>query len=151
MRVIIPSIPLHLREKITKAILIFWGIYMLFIVPINHFLFPSWYHGELGIPFGDNFDIWAVWLIAAYSIGLGFACFIAASDPLRYYATVVEIFVGTLAMAFAVIISIFVLGTNPYLWTTLFTGLMLILFCVLIILIYPLTPLKYLKENDRVN
>ncbi|GAG55146.1 unnamed protein product [marine sediment metagenome] len=121
---------------------------MLMVVPINHFFFPSWYHGELGISFGDNFDIWAVWLIAAYSIGLGVACFIAASDPMRYYATVVEIFVGTLAMAFVVMISTLMLGTNPYLWTTSFTGLTLIAFCVLIILIYPLTPVKYLQENN---
>lgn len=121
---------------------------MLIIVPINHFLFPSWYHGELGIDFGDNFDIWAVWLIAAYSIGLGVACFIAASDPMRYYSTVVEIFVGTLAMAFVLMISTVVLGTNPYLWTTLFTGFLLIVFCVVIILVYPLTPLKYLREDN---
>jgi hypothetical protein len=148
LKAIIPSISLQVREKMSKKILIFWGIYMLIIVPINHFLFPTWYHGELGINFGDNFDIFAVWLIAAYSIGLGVACFIAASDPLRYYATIVEIFIGTLAMAFVVLISTFLLGTNPYLWTTSLTGIILIVFCVLIILVYPLTPMKYLKEDN---
>ena len=122
---------------------------MLIIVPINHFLVPWWYHGEMGISFGDNFDLWAVWLIAAYSIGLGVACFIAASDPMRYYSTVVEVFIGTLAMALVVIIGTILLDTDPFLLTTLFTGFVLIIFCVLIILIYPLKPLKYLKEETQ--
>ena len=117
------------------------------IVPINHFLFPTWYHGDMGISFGDSFDIWAVWLIAAYSIGLGFACFIAAIDPLRYYATVVDIFFGTLLMAIVVIAGIFLLGTDPYLWTTWFTALVLIIFCIAILLVYPLTPVKYIKDK----
>ena len=146
MITIIPSISLKIRVKIIRIILILWGIYMLVIVPINHFFFPAWYHGDMGIPFGDSFDIWAIWLIAAYSIGLGIGCFIAAKDPLRYYATVVEIFVGTLFMALVVIIGIFLLGTNPYSWTTLLTGIFLIIFCVLILLVYPLTPPKYSKE-----
>jgi hypothetical protein len=145
MLVIIPWIPDKLRDKLIKIILIFWGIYMLIIVPINHFLFPAWFHGNMGIPFGDAFDIWAVWLIGAYSIGLGVACFIAARDPLRYYATVVEIFIGTLAMAAVTIGGVYLLSTNPYLWTTLFTGGLLILFCILILLIYPLTPEKYVR------
>ena len=145
MVVLISAIPDKLRDKMIKIVLIFWGIYMLFIVPINHFLFPAWFHGDMGIPFGDAFDIWAVWLIGAYSIGLGVACFIAARDPMRYYATVIEIFFGTLAMAAVTIGGVYLLGTNPYLWTTWFTGILLILFCVLILLIYPLTPEKYVK------
>ena len=120
---------------------------MLVIVPINHFIFPSWYHADMGISFGDNFDIWAVWLIAAYSIGLGLACFLAAKDPLRYYATVVEIFFGTLIMAIVVIAGVFLLGTDPFLWTTWLTALLLIGFCISILLVYPLTPLKYVKEE----
>ena len=119
---------------------------MLIIVPINHFIFPRWFHADMGIPFGDGFDIWAVWLIAAYSIGLGVACFIAAKEPLRYYATMVEIFIGTLAMALVIILSTVLLGTNPLLWTTWFTGILLILFCVSIILIYPLKPLKFKRD-----
>jgi hypothetical protein len=146
MITIIPSISLKIREKIIKIILILWGIYMILIVPINHFLFPAWYHGDMGIPFGDAFDIWAVWLIAAYSIGLGIACFIAAKDPMRYYATVVEVFIGTLFMALIVILGVFLLGTNPYSWTTLLTGILLILFCILILLVYPLVPPKYRKD-----
>jgi hypothetical protein len=145
MTVLISVISDKLREKIIKIILRFWGIYMLIIVPINHFLFPAWFHGDMGIAFGDTFDIWAVWLIGAYSVGLGVACFIAAQDPMRYYATVIEIFIGTLAMAAVTIAGVYLLGTNPYLWTTWFTGVLLILFCILILLIYPLTPEKYTK------
>ncbi|MHA2290502.1 MAG: hypothetical protein ACXABG_17080 [Promethearchaeota archaeon] len=120
---------------------------MLLIVPINHFVFPAWYHGEMGISFGDSFDIWAVWLIAAYSIGLGIACFVAAYDPMRYYATVVEIFFGTLFMAFVVIMGIWLLGTDPFLWTTWFTAVLLIIFCISILLVYPLTPTRYTREK----
>ena len=101
----------------------------------------------MGIPFGDTFDIWAVWLIGAYSIGLGIACFIAAKDPMRYYATVIEILIGTLAMAAVCIGSVYFLGTDPFKWTTWLTGILLIMFCVLIILVYPLTPEKYIKEQ----
>lgn len=147
MKAIISSIPNNIREQITRIILISWGIYMVIIVPVNHFLFPAWYHGEMGIPFGDSFDIWAVWLIAAYSIGLGFACFVAALDPLRYYTTVLEIFFGTLLMAIVVIAGIILLGTDPYLWTTWFTALILIVFCTVILLVYPLTPVRYSKDN----
>ena len=149
MVVLISAIPDKLREKITKIVLIFWGVYMLIIVPINHFLFPAWFHGDMGIRFGDAFDIWAVWLIGAYSIGLGVACFIASRDPMRYYATVVEIFIGTLAMAAVTIGGVYLLGTNPYHWTTWFTGVLLILFCILILLIYPLTPEKYVKVHKN--
>lgn len=138
---------MKMRVKISKIILISWGIYMLIIVPINHFLFPSWYHGEMGVAFGDHFDIWAVWLIASYSIGLGLACFIAAKDPLKYYATVVEIFIGTLFMAIVIIAGIYMLGMNPYLWTTWLTAILLIMFCLIILLIYPITPIKYSKNN----
>jgi len=99
----------------------------------------------MGVPFGDQLDIWAVWLIAAYSIGLGIACFIAANDPLRYYATVIEIFVGTLLMAIVVIFGIFLLETDPLLWTTGVTAFLLIAFCIAILLVYPLTPLSYSK------
>ena len=148
MVVLIKSIPDKMREKLSKVILISWGIYMLIIVPINHYLFPAWYHGDLGISFGDSFDLWAVWLIGAYSIGLGVACFIAAKDPMRYYATVVEIFIGTLAMAFVCIGSVYLLGTDPHKWTTWVTGILLILFCVLILLVYPLTPENYVKEKS---
>jgi hypothetical protein len=148
MLVLIPGIPDKLRDKLIKIVLIFWGIYMLIIVPINHFLFPAWFHGDMGIQFGDAFDIWAVWLIGTYSIGLGVACFIAVRDPLRYYATVVEIFIGTLAMAAVTIGGVYLLGTNPFLWTTLFTGVLLILFCILILLIYPLTPEKYVRIHN---
>lgn len=73
MVVLISSIGDKTREKISQIILLSWGVYMLIIVPINHFLFPAWYHGDMGISFGDNFDIWAVWLIGVYSIGLGVA------------------------------------------------------------------------------
>lgn len=148
MVVLIKAIPDKMREKLSKIILISWGIYMLIIVPINHYLFPAWYHGDLGIPFGDSFDLWAVWLIGAYSIGLGVACFIAAKDPMRYYATVVEIFIGTLAMAVVCIGSVYLLGTDPYKWTTWVTGILLILFCVFILLVYPLTPENYVKEKS---
>ena len=148
MVVLIKAIPDKIREKLLKIILISWGIYMLILVPINHYLFPAWYHGDLGIPFGDSFDLWAVWLIGAYSIGLGVACFIAAKDPLRYYATVVEIFIGTLAMAVVCIGSVYLLGTDPNKWTTWVTGILLILFCVLIFLVYPLTPENYVKEKN---
>ena len=135
-----------MRVKLTRILLTFWGIYMTIIVPINHFFIPRWYHADMGIIFGDSFDIWAVWLIAAYSIGLGVACFIAASEPLRYYATVVEIFIGTLLMALVVIAGIFLLGTDPFLWTTWITALLLIVFCISIVLVYPLTPLKFSKD-----
>ncbi|MHA1915402.1 MAG: hypothetical protein ACW986_07515 [Promethearchaeota archaeon] len=121
---------------------------MAIIVPINHYFFPAWYHGDMGIGFGDQFDLWAVWLIGAYSIGLGIGCFIAATDPLRYYATVLEIFIGTLIMALVCILSVFLLGTNPDRWTTFLTGSLLILFCVLIIMVYPLTPVKYSKDHE---
>lgn len=149
MAVIIRSISYKIREKVSRIILIAWGIYMAIIVPINHYFFPAWYHEAMGISFGDKFDLWAVWLIGAYSIGLGIACFIASKDPMRYYATMVEIFVGTLAMAFVVIGSIYLLGTDPLLWTTWLTGILLILFCVLIILVYPLTPEKYIKAEKK--
>ena len=147
MVVLIKSIPDKIREKLSQLILISWGIYMVIIVPINHYIFPAWYHGDMGIPFGDTFDIWAVWLIGAYSIGLGIACFIAAKDPMRYYATVIEILIGTLAMAAVCIGSVYLLGTDPFKWTTWLTGILLIMFCVLIILVYPLTPEKYIKEQ----
>ncbi len=147
MVVLIKSIPDKIREKLSQLILISWGIYMVIIVPINHYIFPAWYHGDMGIPFGDTFDIWAVWLIGAYSIGLGIACFIAAKDPMRYYATVIEILIGTLAMAAVCIGSVYFLGTDPFKWTTWLTGILLIMFCVLIILVYPLTPEKYIKEQ----
>jgi hypothetical protein len=150
MKVIIKSIPPKIRIKVSQIILIFWGIYMAIIVPINHFLFPAWFHGDMGILFGDSFDLWAVWLIGAYSIGLGIGCFIAATDPLRYYATVLEILVGTLSMAVVSITSVYFLGTDPLRWTTYFTGILLILFCLLILLVYPLTPIKYSRE-DNIN
>ena len=149
MVVLISSIPDKIRKKLTQIILIFWGVYMLIIVPINHFVYPAWFHGDMGIPFGDSFDIWAVWLIGAYSIGLGTACFIAALDPMRYYATLVEVFIGTLCMAAVTIVGVYLLCTDPLLWTTWFTGILLILFCVLLILVYPLTPEKYVKEQKE--
>ena len=149
MKVIIKSIPLNIREKISQIILVFWGIYMVIIVPINHYLFPAWFHGDMGISFGDNFDLWAVWLIGAYSIGLGIGCLIAALDPLRYYATMVEVFIGTLFMAIVCILSVFLLGTDPFRWTTFFTGFLLIIFCLSIILVYPLIPVEY-SEQDHI-
>ncbi len=147
MFVLIKSLTVEVRERISRLILLSWGVYMLLIVPVNHFIFPSWYHGNMGIPFGDAFDIWAVWLIGAYSIGLGVGCFIAARDPMRYYATVMEILFGTFAMALVCIGSIFLLGTDPNLWTTWTTGILLIIFCFLIILVYPLTPINYVRNT----
>ncbi|MFW9895525.1 MAG: hypothetical protein ACFFD7_06960 [Candidatus Thorarchaeota archaeon] len=123
---------------------------MAIIVPINHFLFPTWFHGDMGINFGDEFDLWAVWLIGAYSIGLGVGCFVAATDPMRYYATVLEIFIGTIFMAVVCIASVPILGTDPYQWTTYITGILLILFCIAILLIYPLAPPRY-SRKDEIN
>jgi hypothetical protein len=51
-------------------------------------------------------------------------------------------------MAFVCIGSVYLLGTDAYKWTTWVTGILLILFCVLILLVYPLTPEKYVKEKN---
>ena len=148
MAVLITSISDGTRKKIVQILLLIWGIYMSIIVPINHFIFPIWFYNYLGIPFGDAFDIWAVWMIGAYSIGLGVACLIAAQDPMRYYSTVIEIIIGNIFMIISIIAGIAILGTNPLLWTNWLTPVILIIFCILLILLYPLTPQKYIEKKD---